>query len=135
VPLTQTSAAGQLLAWINLDLNWLAQHYAERFDSSNLTLLIADRQGTVLVRLPDNNKWAGKPMGEQFSSLLNASQEGVVETVGIDGEERYIAYSPLAAHPLASISASASQKPPTCSRSTSVRYGRRKSASQSCSWR
>jgi PAS domain S-box-containing protein len=99
VPLSQAGAAGSMLAWANIDLQWLARHFADRFNSPDLTLLIADRRGTILVRLPDNATWAGKPLGNQYSSLLNARTDGVVDTVGIDGQERIIAYSPLTTEP------------------------------------
>ena len=99
VPLPQGGGTAPLVAWANIDLQWLAQHFAGRFNSPNLTLLLADSRGTILVRLPDNAAWAGKPMGDQYSSLLNGSAEGVTDTIGIDGEERIIAYSPLGAAP------------------------------------
>ena len=96
VPLPTSGGTVPLVAWANIDLQWLARHFADRFNSPNLTLLIADSRGTILVRLPDNAAWAGKPVGNQYSSLLNAPAEGVKDTIGIDGEERIIAYSPLA---------------------------------------
>ena len=100
VPLPPTSGTVPLVSWANIDLQWLAQHFADRFNSPNLTLLMADSRGTILVRLPDNAAWAGKPMGDQYSSLLNAPAEGVQDMVGIDGEERIIAYSPLGTEPM-----------------------------------
>ena len=99
VPLAQSGGTAPLVAWASIDLQWLARHFADRFNSPNLTLLIADSRGTILVRLPDNAAWAGKPLGDQFSSLLNAPAEGVKDTIGIDGEERIIAYSPLGTEP------------------------------------
>ena len=99
VPLPQSGGTAPLVAWANIDLQWLARHFADRFNSPNLTLLIADSRGTILVRLPDNAAWAGKPVGNQYSSLLNAPAEGVKDTIGIDGEERIIAYSPLGTEP------------------------------------
>jgi two-component sensor histidine kinase len=99
MPLTQRAGASSLFAWANIDLQWLARHFADRFNSPNLTLLIADGGGTVLLRLPDNARWAGKPIGDQYSSLLNAAAAGVADTIGVDGEERIIAYSPLSTEP------------------------------------
>lgn len=99
VPLPPSGGAVPLFAWANIDLQWLAQHFADRFNSPNLTLLLADSRGTILVRLPDNAAWAGKPLGDQYSSLLNAPAEGVKDTTGLDGEERIIAYSPLGTEP------------------------------------
>lgn len=99
VPLPQSVGPVPLVAWANIDLQWLARHFADRFDSPNLTMLLADSGGTILVRLPDNAAWAGKPLGDQYASLLHGSAEGVKDTTGIDGEERIIAYSPLGAAP------------------------------------
>ncbi len=86
-------------AWANIDLDWLARHFADRFTSPNMTLLIADRDGTILVRLPNDEAWVGKPIGEPYMPMVQASVEGVVDTNGIDGEARIIAYSPLAVEP------------------------------------
>jgi two-component sensor histidine kinase len=99
VPLPRSGGSVPLVAWANIDLQWLARHFADRFNSPNLTLLIADSRGTILVRLPDNAAWAGKPFGDQYASLLNGPAEGVTDTIGIDGEERIIAYSPLGTEP------------------------------------
>src|SRR5579863_6824927 len=41
VPLSQNVGSGSVLAWANIDLQWLARHFADRFNSPNLTLLIA----------------------------------------------------------------------------------------------
>jgi signal transduction histidine kinase/CheY-like chemotaxis protein len=94
VPLRDERGAVTALAWANIDLAWLARHFTDRFSSPNLTLLIADREGTILVRLPNTEAWAGKFIGEAYLPLIRASDEGIVDTVGIDGEERIIAYSP-----------------------------------------
>lgn len=99
VPLPESASGRPLVAWATIDLQWLAQHFSYRFSSPNLTMLMADSEGTILVRLPDNANWAGKPLGHQYSSLLTAKEEGAVDTVGIDGEERIIAYSPLNTEP------------------------------------
>ena len=95
VPLSESGSGEPLVAWATIDLQWLARHFADRFSSPNLTMLMADSGGTILVRLPDNANWAGKSIGDQYSSLLKAKAEGVVDTVGMDGVGRIIAYSPL----------------------------------------
>jgi signal transduction histidine kinase len=87
------------VVWAAIDLDWLADHFADRFTTRNLTLLMADREGTILVRLPDQSNWIGKPIGDGFMRLVSAAAEGVVEMTGIDGEERVIAYSPVASEP------------------------------------
>jgi signal transduction histidine kinase/ActR/RegA family two-component response regulator len=87
-------------AWANLDLDWLARHFADRFPSPNMTLLVADSNGTILARLPDNKRWAGKFIGEPYmSEMVRAPADGVTDIVGVDGEERIIAYSPITRGP------------------------------------
>src|SRR5262249_22687259 len=99
IALPRGSAAAPGIAFADLDLDWLARHFADRFSSPNMTLLLADRMGTILVRLPNNDAWAGKPMGNPYMPMLMAAQEGVEEAVGIDGRARIIAYSPLSRAP------------------------------------
>jgi signal transduction histidine kinase/ActR/RegA family two-component response regulator len=85
--------------WAALDLDWLARHFADRFASPDTTLLIADRAGTILARLPDPGTWVGRPIGEAYAPLLEGRANGVTEAVGLDGEERIIGYSPVDAEP------------------------------------
>jgi signal transduction histidine kinase/ActR/RegA family two-component response regulator len=81
--------------WATLDLQWLAQHFAERFNSPDMTLLMTDRKGTIIMRQPDNDAWAGKSIGEQYMSFVNAGANGRAEMIGVDGTKRIIAYSPV----------------------------------------
>jgi len=67
------------VVWAMVDLGWLAQHFADRFASPTMTLLMADRDGTIVLRLPDPDVWVGKPIGEAFMPWLHAEREGVAE--------------------------------------------------------
>ena len=87
------------VAWANLDLTWLARHFADRFVTPNLTLLMTDPAGTILVRLPDNNTWAGKPIGDTYMPMVTGTSNSVSDITGLDGEERIIAYAPAATEP------------------------------------
>jgi signal transduction histidine kinase/ActR/RegA family two-component response regulator len=99
LPLRDASGAVIAAAWANVDLDWLAQRFADRFPSPNMTLLIADRDGTILLRLPDNQAWVGKPIGKEYMPMLQAAENSVADTKGVDGVERIIAYSPLSVEP------------------------------------
>ena len=100
IPLRDDTGAVTAGAWANLDLDWLARHFADRFPSPNMTLLMADSDGTILARLPDNKRWAGKFIGEPYmSEMVRAPADGVTDIVGVDGEERIIAYSPITRGP------------------------------------
>lgn len=85
---------------ITLRLDWLARNLAERPWTRDLTVLIADRNGTILVRLPDQERWVGQPLAEEFRWLLTAEQSGAVELVGVDGVKRVIGYSPVTEPPV-----------------------------------
>ena len=87
------------VAWVNVDLNWLARHFADRFSTPNLTLLMTDAAGTILVRLPDNDSWAGKPIGDAYMPMVTAPRSGIADVAGVDGEERIIAYAPVVVEP------------------------------------
>ena len=99
LPLRDDRGAMTAVAWANIDLDWLARHFADRFTSPNMTLLITDRAGTILLRLPDTETWVGKPIGERYMPMVQAADEGVVDEPGLDGEERIIAYSPSTTGP------------------------------------
>lgn len=99
LPLRDENGAIIAAAWANIDLNWLARHFADRFPTRNLTLLITDRDGTILVRLPNPELWIGKPIGAAYMPLVQAADYGVADTIALDGEERSIAYSPLTREP------------------------------------
>jgi signal transduction histidine kinase len=85
---------------LTLKLDWLARYLADRWWNSDLTILIADRDGTILVRLPDHERWVGRALPQTTRPLLAASTYGVAEMVGIDGVARVIGYSPLTAPPV-----------------------------------
>lgn len=85
---------------LTLKLDWWARYLTDRWWNADLTILIADRQGTILVRLPDHERWVGRPLPDSARPLLDATDFGVVETVGVDGVARMIGYSPPAAPPL-----------------------------------
>ena len=78
IPLRDDTGAVTAGVWANLDLDWLARHFADRFPSPNMTLLMADSNGTILARLPDNKRWAGKFIGEPYmSEMVRAPADGV----------------------------------------------------------
>ena len=74
LPLRDDRGAVIAVAWANIDLDWLARHFADRFTSPNMTLLITDRAGTILLRLPDTETWVGKPIGERYMPMVQAAE-------------------------------------------------------------
>ncbi len=87
-----------------LDLHWLGQHLGALRPSNdavlaNSTLLLLDRDGVVLTRLPDPDRWIGAQGGPAFTSLLRAPTRGLVRIKDLDGLERLTAFIPTSLPP------------------------------------
>jgi signal transduction histidine kinase/HAMP domain-containing protein len=95
--------AGGVLAAVvfaAIDLAWFNDIVAsaELPENSNLTLY--DREGRVLARYPDPERWVGKtaPNSRMFQKVL-AISEGVTEAAGLDGTERLYGFTSFGAAP------------------------------------
>jgi hypothetical protein len=52
------------VVYVSLDLDWLARYFAEtRPFSQKTALVITDRDGTILARIPDNSSYAARVFG------------------------------------------------------------------------
>ena len=88
------AVAGVVVATLSLD--WLAKNFESRgFAKETDTLAITDRQGTILVRLPDQERWVGRKLGKAYDSLVHASAPGTTDIVGIDDVPRILGYIPV----------------------------------------
>jgi len=72
----------------SLDLDWFASHLTSGPLPRDATLIVLDRPGTVLVRVPDEVGWAGKAAPEEFRAALAGSEDTVVERPGLNGLSR-----------------------------------------------
>ena len=89
---------------VALDLQWLARHVAVLKTANDATLtnsdlLLADRNGTILARVPDADRWAGEWVGSGMMALVDAGQPGTVSLPGLDGQRRLTAYIPAGVSP------------------------------------
>lgn len=98
-PLLDSSGAVAGVVVGALRLDWLAQTYEKRPQPPNALLFLADRNGTVLVRLPDHQRWVGQPAPETNRPYLERNQSAVGEAAGIDGVRRIFAYDPATTPP------------------------------------
>jgi PAS domain S-box-containing protein len=79
-----------------IDLNWLNQVAADFQLPSGASLVVIDRNGTIVVRYPDPETWLGKNLPDE--SLIQAMLPGREEELaltGLDGIERLYAITPL----------------------------------------
>jgi hypothetical protein len=90
LPLPDATGEPGGIVLVSLDLDWLTSHLSTGLLPPEATLTILDRPGTVLVRVPDNGGWAGKPPPADFKAALLAPGDTVVERPGLDGRARIL---------------------------------------------
>ena len=87
------------IVFAGLDLAWLSDHLKERGLSPNASILIADREGNIIARLPHPELLVGKNMRESHEAIMDGEQPGWDEAVGVDGTTRMFGYVPPALPP------------------------------------
>ena len=79
-----------------LDLEWLYERMSSRIDKST-ALTVTDRNRTILLRVPHNERFRGTKIPDQYSSIMEAAKPGVVEVTGLDGNRQLLGFVPIAA--------------------------------------
>lgn len=86
---------------LGIDLEWLSQVTGPVAPKAGVTVVVADRRGTVIMRNPPSLAQAGRalPLPPPLEEVLGATVAGTVEGVGFDGVRRIWGYSPLTVSP------------------------------------
>ena len=82
------------VVFAGLDLRWLSEHLKERGLSPTSSILIADREGNIVARLPNPDALVGKNMRKSHEDIMDGDTAGSEETVGVDGTTRIFGYVP-----------------------------------------
>ena len=92
----------QAVVTMGLNLSWINQLFTEAELPSNSAYTVIDRNGTILVRYPDPEKWIGQPASDIpiVDEVLTEQGEGITEAAGVDGVLRLYAFAPLTGDPL-----------------------------------
>jgi two-component sensor histidine kinase len=87
---------GQIVGMVigGLRLDWLARQVERKLLPPDGALLIADRDGTILTRSPDPDRWMGK-IDAAWQPFLQAEKSGVTEMMGVNGLRQIYGYIPL----------------------------------------
>ena len=93
----QGGIAGVVFA--GLDLGWLSEHLKERGLSPTASILIADREGNIIARLPGPEHLVGKNMRTSHEAIMDGDRAGWEEAAGVDGTVRIYGYVPPALPP------------------------------------
>lgn len=97
----------------SIDLSYLAARQAAAGLPPDAALTVADRDGTILVRLPDQAAWAGKPLPPSFWKALTDHRGGVADLPGLEGNSRITAVAARAPEDLDSMTVAVSLSPDT----------------------
>lgn len=79
---------------IMLDMGWFEARLASNTLPEHTTILVADREGTILAHVPEIPGVVGTRLPDRFYSLLSGGQKKVTALSGLDGQDRIVAYSP-----------------------------------------
>jgi signal transduction histidine kinase len=85
--------AGAIITALNLD--WLADFVVQLGVPSGAAIAIRDRNGTYLVRYPDNDRFVGRKMSDDH--YFGPDHSGTIDELDVDGVERIVGYSALKA--------------------------------------
>ncbi len=96
-PLLDAAGQTRRIIYTAVDLDWLNQIVAESLLPTGSTLTMTDRHGTVVARVPDPEKWLGRPLPEApvAAAIANRQAEGTIEARGEDGIPRLYAFTSL----------------------------------------
>jgi len=87
------------VVFAGLDLDWLSEHLKERGLTATQSILIADRAGNIIARLPHPEQLVGKNMRNGHAAVMDGNTEGWEEAKGVDGVVRIFGYVPPALPP------------------------------------
>jgi signal transduction histidine kinase len=82
------------VVFAGLDLAWLSEHLKERGLSPTASILIADREGNIIARLPHPEQLVGKNMRKSHEAIMDGDKAGWEEAKGVDGIVRIFGYVP-----------------------------------------
>jgi two-component sensor histidine kinase len=96
----------------SIDLSYLAARQIAGLPP-DATLTVADRKGTVLIRLPGHEDWVGKPLPRPFWEALTQRRGGVTDMPGLSGNLRITAVAEAGADDLDSVTVAVAFSPAT----------------------
>jgi len=87
------------VVFAGLDLGWLCDHLKGLGLSPSASVMIADREGNIIARLPNPERLVGKNMRKSHERIMDGDEAGWEEATGADGVTRIFGYVPAALPP------------------------------------
>jgi hypothetical protein len=89
--------AGVVFAGLNL--GWLSDHLKGLGLSPSASVMITDREGNIIARLPNPERLVGKNIRKSHERIMDGDEAGWEEATGADGVTRIFGYVPAALPP------------------------------------
>ena len=103
-PVLDSSGKVQSVLFAAIDLTWFNRLAAETKMVKGSTLTVLDRNGIILTRYPEPEKWIGKKIPDSpLLKTILTKHEGVKEAPGLDGAMRIYAFLPLKGLPVGEV--------------------------------
>lgn len=84
------------VVFASIDIGWFKKLIEGNTTQKDMTITIIDKNGTVLAREPEFEKWVGKPVANKpLIKVAMAKTEGSADLEGLDGVKRYYNFLPL----------------------------------------
>jgi PAS domain S-box-containing protein len=83
-----------------LDLAWLSAELLARGIPPGGAMTIADRNGTILARQPEPDRFVGRKIAPEYMHLVTAPVPGSLEVTSMDGARRIVGYIPAKNSPI-----------------------------------
>jgi two-component sensor histidine kinase len=94
VPILDGSGTVKGVVAGSLNLEWMQTRLSDRNFAPGGNITIADRNGVILARYPDPDRFVGTRIPDDYQYLVRASQPGTLELTSQDGTRRILAFFP-----------------------------------------
>jgi hypothetical protein len=98
VPVPSMGGAGPIVV-ASIDLQWLSRSLAHRGAPPQGSITMADRNGIIIARQPQPERFVGTRIPEPYLHLLYERSEGTIEVTSQDSTPRVLGYQPLSTIP------------------------------------
>lgn len=78
-----------------IDLDWLGARLRERNLGTGTAISVADRNGILVAREPESDRFVGQSLSETGLSLAHSQHPGTRELTSPDGTRRIVGYQPI----------------------------------------